>query len=272
MENQLRKLQLTELEILKKIDEFCQKNNITYSLYGGTLLGAVRHKGFIPWDDDLDICMLRSDYQKFIDLWEKEGPKGYILQNKEIDGNFTQSFTKIRKDHTTFLQKEDLPVKYHTGIFVDVFPIDRIPDNFFFRIQFYIRCLFFQLYTREFVPKQGNIALRIGSKVLLTIIPKKYRKSQRKKMFEKITKYSFNDSLHTIGIETINSLMQLLPADLFESIEYLPFEGKKFMCTSKWSEYLKIKYGDYLSLPPKEEQIWKHDPLKIDFKKNWGEM
>ena len=99
MDNKLRKLQLIQTEMLEVVDVFCKKHNIPYSLYAGTLLGAVRHQGFIPWDDDLDICMSRENYNRFIELWTKEKPKGYILQNKETDPEFTQSFTKIRKEN-----------------------------------------------------------------------------------------------------------------------------------------------------------------------------
>ena len=104
MEKMLRKLQLTQLDILKVFDKFCREHDLHYSLYAGSLLGAVRHKGFIPWDDDLDVCMSRADYDRLIALWEQAQPKGYILQNKENSPNFWQSFSKIRKDHTTFLQ------------------------------------------------------------------------------------------------------------------------------------------------------------------------
>lgn len=272
VEEKLRRLQLTELEILIKIDDFCKENNIMYSLYGGTLLGAVRHNGFIPWDDDLDICMLRRDYQKFVTLWKLKKPNGYILQNKDTDETFTQSFTKIRKDHTTFLQKEDIPVKYHTGIFVDIFPIDRIPNNSLSRIHFYIRSLFFQLYTREFVPQNSQVILKLGSTFFLKLSSKKHRQKIRNRLFEKIIKYNTNDDFQLVGIETVATIRQLLPSDLFESIDYLSFEGKKFMCISKWDEYLKIKYGDYLKLPPENERIWKHHPLAIEFEKNWGEV
>ena len=99
---ELRKLQLVQLDILNVIDDFCVKNNIKYSIAYGTILGAVRHGGFIPWDDDLDICMLREDYDKFIELWKDSDE--YILQNHNTDRDFTQSFTKIRKTNTSFVQ------------------------------------------------------------------------------------------------------------------------------------------------------------------------
>ena len=101
---QQQKLWDVQLDILNLIDQVCSKNDLQYSLYAGTLLGAVRHKGFIPWDDDLDICMPREDYEKFLKIWKDEDHPGYILQNKRNTPLFTQSFTKIRKDHTTFLQ------------------------------------------------------------------------------------------------------------------------------------------------------------------------
>lgn len=106
MNEELRQLQLTQLEILKVIDTFCRKHRIHYSLYAGSLLGAVRHQGFIPWDDDLNIFLTRHEYNRFIKLWLKDQPEGYLIQNKELDPKFSQSFTKIRKNHTAFLQDE----------------------------------------------------------------------------------------------------------------------------------------------------------------------
>lgn len=116
-----------ELEILCVIDEFCKKNNICYSLAYGTLIGAIRHKGFIPWDDDIDLWMPRSDYNRFIELWLKDPVEGYILQNTDLESDFNQNFTKIRKDNSAFIQSEEEKQRcYHKGIFVDIFPLDRV--------------------------------------------------------------------------------------------------------------------------------------------------
>ncbi len=107
----------------------CVENHLKYSLAYGTLIGAVRHQGFIPWDDDIDICMPREDYDKFLKIWSKYNFKDYILQNIETDEDFTQNFTKIRKNHTTFLQPKEEQYKYHKGFFIDIFPGDRVPDS-----------------------------------------------------------------------------------------------------------------------------------------------
>ena len=141
MDDVLRTLQLTQLEILKVFDAFCREHDLKYSLYAGSLLGAVRHQGFIPWDDDLDVCMDRGDYDRFPELWQQNPVEGYVLQNKENSKYFDQSFTKLRKDHTTFLQDEWEIGNHHTGIFLDVFPIDRIPNGKRNRAVFKARCI-----------------------------------------------------------------------------------------------------------------------------------
>lgn len=112
--DKLKKLQLTQLEMLKYVDSFCKVNGINYSIAYGTVLGAVRHKGFIPWDKDLDICMPRDDYNKFIELWKDTDT--YLLQNHNTDNDFLQSFTKIRKKNTAFVQEVDLNCNYHNVV------------------------------------------------------------------------------------------------------------------------------------------------------------
>lgn len=268
----LRHLQLTQLEILKVFDAFCRKNNLKYSLYAGSLLGAVRHKGFIPWDDDLDVCMTRAEYDRFIALWEKAPPTGYILQNKENSPAYWQSFSKIRKDHTTFLQEQREAGKYHTGIFLDIFPLDRMPNGRLNQLLFYWRCMRYQLLTREFIPQKSPAVVRFGSALILGCSPKSRRQRTRQKLLKKITQLNKRDDLEIVAIENILSLRTHFSADMAKQYIDLPFEDSQFMCFADWDDHLHHKFGDYMQPPPEEKRVCPHHPIIIDFEHNYEEL
>lgn len=268
----LRRLQLTQLDILKVFDGFCKKYNLMYSLYAGSMLGMIRHKAFIPWDDDLDVCMSRDEYDRFIALWKNDPPDGYLLQNKENTPTFAQSFTKIRKDHTTFLQSEWEAGKYHTGIFIDVFPLDRIPNGKWSRGLYKWHCMQYQLLTREFVPPTANRFIQIGSAIILLSIPMNRREEIRRRKLKKITKYNKNSNLEIAAIETMKSLSKPFSSDMIDSYVVLPFEDGNFMCYSGWDDHLRRKFGNYMQLPPEEDRVWKHHPILIDFERNYEEL
>ena len=266
-----RKLWDVQLDILEIVNQICRDNNLHYSLYAGTLLGAVRHQGFIPWDDDLDVCMPRDDYEKFLKIWKDNEHPGYVLQNKRITPSFTQSFSKIRKDHTTFLQYEWEKGRYHTGIFVDIFPIDRCPASSLKQKAFQWRCIRYLLYTREFIPPKASMLTKAFSKMFLILVSPNKRKEYRER-FEKVLNKTFTDNeLPIVAIETINTIKEIYPNNLLDEYIYLPFEGKEYPCIAKWDEYLNLEYGDYMKYPPEEERTWKHNGLIIDFDHNYGE-
>ena len=267
MEQQLRRLQLTQLEILKVIDKICREHDIPYSLYAGTLLGAVRHQGFIPWDDDLDICMSRANYNRFLEVWEQVQPEGYLLQNKENSPDFTQSFSKIRKENTTCQLQVEVGYQYHQGIYVDVFPIDRFPEGKLRQKKFLFDCMLYQLYSREFLPPNSSKAVRFVCGTLLAVTPKRWINPIRGRLLKGIVRYSDDPKLPTIAIETMRVLGTLYPADMLDNYVDLPFEDGMFMCFADWDENLKRKFGDYMQLPPEEERTWRHPPERIDFEK-----
>lgn len=269
----LYQIQSTELEILEYFDKFCRENNLKYSLSGGTLLGAIRHKGFIPWDDDVDCMMMREDYDRLISLWqEKANTEKYILQNKDNDKYFPQSFTKIRKNHTAFLQAGEERNKYCNGLFIDIMPADRFPNGKIKRKIYYIDVMLYQLFTREFAPPLSNVIVKTGCKVILALTGKKKREKLRKRFLSRLTKYNNDKSLQVISTETVSSMHRLYSPDIMDKVIDVEYEGTKLSATSKWEEVLVTGYGDYMQFPPKEEQVWKHHPIIIDFSHNLEEI
>ena len=126
----IKEIQNQQLMILKELDRICQKHNIKYHLMGGTLLGSIRHKGFIPWDDDIDVSMIRADYEMFLDVCGRELNSGYFLQTNKTDKNYIMQFAKLRKNHTLFIEKSMNDLDIHHGIYIDIFPLDNIlPDT-----------------------------------------------------------------------------------------------------------------------------------------------
>ena len=127
----LREVQLIQLNMLLKVDEICRLNNIRYYLIGGSALGAVRHKGFIPWDDDVDIGMFRRDYDQFLDIADKFLDNKYFLQTNRTDPDYHGPYAKLRANNTTYIEKvsRSLGAKIHQGIFIDIFPLDNVPDK-----------------------------------------------------------------------------------------------------------------------------------------------
>ncbi len=272
MDDKLRQLQLTQLEILKFIDSVCRNHDISYSLYAGTLLGAVRHQGFIPWDDDLDICMSRENYDRFIALWDSIDHSDYILQNKENTPAFTQSFTKIRKEHTTFLQYDFERTAYHTGIFVDIFPIDRAPSGYLQYRLFKFNCMLYQLFTREFVPPKAGSITKLVSQFLLWCVPPSLRPSARAELLKRIVKYNGDQNMETTAIENMDSLRKPYSSTMLDSYTDIAFEDGTFMCFSEWNDHLHRKFGNYMQLPPENERAWKHHPIILDFDYNYEEL
>lgn len=267
----LQSIWATEQEILDVIHQVCAEYGFQYSLAYGTLLGAVRHGGFIPWDDDIDIMMPREDYEKLLAVWDKVAPEEYILQNTRTDLDFTQNFTKIRKNHTTFLQDEVERAKhYHKGIFVDIFPGDRVPSGKASRKIQYIACAVNLLYSRGHTSGSGGMVGKV-ERFLLNAPKEKY--AVRRELAEKkLCSWNGNESLQYLFPNTIVSSRKYYPANLFENMKTVEFNGKQYMCVADTDATLRVEYGDYMQLPPEEERVWKHHPILIDFEHNYEEL
>lgn len=267
-----KKLWETEVEILDAIHEVCTRNNLRYSLAYGTLLGAARHKGFIPWDDDVDVMMPREDYDKLKEIWADEAPEGFILQDDEMYDDLVNNFAKIRKDNTTFIQFEyERNCTYHTGIYVDIFPADRVaPGKIKKKLQYFLYAINL-LFNRGYTSGTGGI-VGFVEKLLLKIVRKKhYRKfsiwaGKRARRWNGFTENEY------VFPCTIRDCKRYYPNDLFKNRVKLEFENKKYCAFKDYDLFLTTRYGDYMQLPPEEERVWKHHPIIIDFEHSYEEL
>lgn len=254
-------LKSLQLEILQVVHDFCKKNEIRYSMCGGTLIGAVRHKGYIPWDDDIDIMMPRPDYERFHVLFNEQTDSVYKIISAYNDRQFFQPFGKV-VDMRTFLKERYARPLDSLGVNIDVFPIDGLPDDekvrdsYWKKIKqkkFIASCIYQKASKKErgvkklvrkflftaFRPLPGNFfALRLHS---------------QGKQFDFASGRIIANSIFGYGKK------EEMPTTLFDDFVELDFEGRKFCSVADWKTYLTNIFGDYLVLPPENERIAKHD-------------
>ena len=267
----IKQIWAAEQEILDVIHEVCTSHGLRYTLAYGTLIGAVRHNGFIPWDDDIDLMMPREDYERLLSIWNDVAPEGYLLQNIRTDSDYINTFSKIRKDHTTFLQFEfERDVNYHKGVFVDIFPADRVADGKIANTLQYIASAVNLLYTRGFRSGAGGI-IGLTEKVLLAL-PKKLRPMLRRLSEAFIRRWNGREELRWFSPSTIISAKRYYSSDIFDNLKKTTFCGKEYTCVANTDAFLRVDYGDYMQLPPEEERVWKHHPIIIDLEHNYEEL
>lgn len=233
----LRRHQLKMIELLDFVDDLCQKYNILYWLDSGTLLGAVRHHGFIPWDDDLDIQMMKKDYNKFLDVLKKEQiPDNIAIQTQATDKYYTLPFLKIRDKYSIINETHGGTYKYN-GIFIDVFPLEK--NNItLLRLSYYIH---YPIYKLTFNNKNRGLLYRLFISIYLTfeniIIFPFFR------FISKVLKTKYLTHTFTLGFYKKRYIQDIFP------LGKIDFEGKKYPCPANTDSYLKKIYGDYKSIP-----------------------
>lgn len=269
---QFRKMQLLELEMLEEVDRVCRKYDIKYVICSGTMLGAVRHKGYIPWDDDADISMLREEYEKFKKHMNELNPDICYFQDHTTDPEYRWGYGKIRHTGTEYVRVGQEHLKCKTGIFIDVFPRDDIPKSTIGQIFQDIHCFCLRKILWSEVARVNTKGFWKYWFTILSKIPPKFVYKQ----LEWYTKRSNNTSdnrVRTLLFPSAGKDNKSLsikerygkPKKWFlERAEY-EFEGKKFFGTKDYDAILKYDYGDYMKLPP-EDQREQHSPFsKIVF-------
>ena len=239
------------LDILKEVDSFCTRNGLRYSMAYGTLLGAVRHKGFIPWDDDIDILMPRPDFDRFVKTFgnEEGGARYRCLYNTvNADECFVHFFAKVHDTHTVSLQGKS--EKYRFGLNIDVFPVDGKPDDI--NVQ------------RSMERKLSSWSHRLnicGTRFNLLDFHQPIVSKLEAHLFGPehwvrkcdalMRSYDF-DKCRLAGSVSVmyNGLKEIFEKEMFENYTELEFEGCRFKAFSQWEKFLVQQYGDYMQLPP----------------------
>lgn len=270
MTNEYGNLELHKvlLKAMVDFDAICRKYDLKYILHGGSCLGAIRHKGFIPWDDDIDIAMLREDYEKFLAVAPQEYGDRYTLLTYKTDATMLTNVMKIQINNSGFLGVSG--AEGSGEAFLDVFPMSDVPNNEFLRkIQNKLA-----IFLNECVyAKLGYISLNSWkSKFIFGMLSKLPKRFLGNLLEYCITDFPHGNAQYVNIVATANYngctgyAWDLIPKNYLTEIERVQFEGQLFYITQHWEEYLQSHYGDYMKLPPEEKRVNKHNMTKVETK------
>ncbi len=244
-----------EVKILLDFDNFCKTNNLKYYLAGGTLLGAIRHKGFIPWDDDIDVCMPRLDYEFFVKNYAPL-KSNYVVKSSSLK-TLTSPFAKIINKNIYINTKYNAS-EANKNLWIDIFPVDGLPEDRDEVEKIYKKCKFYRTILLLVDAKlgKGTTIFRKYSKYILKPLAKLYGRNRCVDKIEQIAKSNSYETSEYVGIVTWGLYgvgERMLKAEFEKSVE-VEFEGHKFPAFSCWDSYLRGLYGDYMQLPPVEKR------------------
>ena len=263
----IRKVQL---EILIKLDEVCEKNGLRYYLAFGTCLGALRHKGFIPWDDDIDVLMPYEDTRKLLKLQNDFG-KRFFIQSKETDPDYRSIAMRIRDENTTCIEVDEVDLKTHKGIYVDIYPYYECSSNTIIRTIDILRSNLFKVLVNNRAPVNHGSLMAIVSKCLLFIYSGEKRLKKIKKLEKRLSSVRGEEILDYYGQDVTLFTAISYPKEWFKAPRKMEFEGLYFNGATEPDKYMRKRYGDYMKLPPVEDQIVHHTYIKIDPYKSYVE-
>lgn len=267
---ELRETQLLELDLLKKVREICDAEGMHYYLLGGTAIGAVRHGGFIPWDDDVDIGLLRDDYDRFVSVAQKYLSDEQKILHYSLDSNYADYTMKLVNTKVSYVtQRESTTVTQN--IWVDIFPLDGAPDSSLKRWLHFRRLDFIRLMLAFYYIKDVRIDKNrpVWKKALVWIgrtipIGKLVKPDKEKRNLDReFRKYPVTNSKIIGNYMGAYGSREFFPATYFEDGSRVTFEGEQFTAPKELDKYLKHQYGDYMKLPPESSQIPKHHILEI---------
>ena len=263
----LKALQGKCLEITLVFKEFCEKHGLLFYLCGGGCIGAIRHKGFIPWDDDIDVFMPREDYEKMCKLWVEEIDQSkYRLSRTDENHSERSQLTAITDEETTFIKERQMDLDVAHGVRLEVLPLDGCPSGKMKRKMQLFWGLLYQIYINQEPPTSKGKLLELIGRIMLALAPGWKRRYKMAMLAERhMTKYPISECDYITELcVRFNYMVNEYPKEIFASAVYKEFEGEMLPVPVGYDEYLKMAFGNYMDLPPEEARIPSHDGICVD--------
>ncbi len=264
----IQEMQKVQLEIFRDVYNVCEKNEIPVFLAYGTAIGAVRHNGFIPWDDDIDIYIFQEDRERFFQACSKELPPKYFYQTVKTEPNYRLAIDRIRNSETTLIEADENGRDINHGIFIDVYPLYKCSDS---KCGWYLQrisMLLYRLFLYNDTPKNKGKLTTLISAILLKLTPS-FIKAKILNTAVAYTQKKGDDNYLCAFYGNAEKLKY--KKELFEKSELVKFEDLEAPIPIGYDMILRLQYGDYMQLPPVEKRKVHHDFVCVDCKKSYKE-
>lgn len=271
--SELRRLQLTELNLARIFSDFCEKNGLRYYMVGGTMLGAVRHKGFIPWDDDMDFGMPRPDYERMLVLIRDQLPEGISFLNYKQNPEYNRYFSRIVDTRVTVVNASNTKT-IRENAWIDIFPFDGMPANALWQKQIFWRLTFWRfLYSASCFDELVNLnrpgrQLSVRAAIKFLQATRFGRKFNTKKLMgileRKLMKHPYDESPYMVSFVGAYMMREIVDKRLLGEGTKYPFEDIQLIGPVEYDEFLRHFYGDYMT-PPSDADKDKHNIERIEY-------
>ena len=263
----LQELQAKSLEILQVFKSFCDKHGLLFYFCGGCCIGTLRHGGFIPWDDDIDVFMPRRDYEKLAVLWPQEmGDTPYRFCRSNEHEFYRSLLSAISDERTTFIKERQQDLDISHGVRLEILPLDGCPSSRFKRKVQILWGLTYQLFCNQEAPTSKGKLFETVGRVALRLFPT-WKQRWRIAAFaqKQMSKYDIADCDKITELcARYRYMVNEYPKEAFAAAVYKPFEGLEMPIPQGYDTYLHMAFGEYMQLPPESEQIPKHDAVWVD--------